>query len=566
MIKLVIKLVSDERGVFTTTAFIFFLAAFGVFGTVLSVKYLASQKERALGAAEAAAVTTIRAIHEGRRGQPIDSIVDAKAFAKAAMVAFSDGTDLDGLLKSNIPKVSEFADKTIDVKLYPYPDDIDALVYTGDDSGSSPAPALTEVTDLADVGLVVIEVHFTEARKSSLSAGFYNLLSPRRNLSVQAIGAAFVPSCSQTGLYSASEIKIDSNLIATGPSCIRTDRLYSELASLDNAPTGEMNINVAGLVHFRNILPGGIISESDPVMALDANQVEISAPYKLGLSANVPDARFQERTWRVKEFYDFQTIYNWLSFGLVDNFFPDYLTGYAPGKIGKKNRITSRKPTGSEPVGVNIIEPDKLVSNSINEIVGCGDDHKQVRLAAGVYEDVLILTNCRLIVSDNVTLKNMSILSSAKPAVEKTTDGFGIETRKNFPSVRIQSDTVGDQYQNCSTHGSSADQGVLIWTGVGNIETEQMLNAYDTQFIMGSLPRNYATGEEPAPLEVIEKALAVDDNGKITNTFQDRVSLRGSSITSLYPTHFKESLYLTGCMQKNLSNRHFRPYFRQFHS
>jgi len=163
MIKLVRNLVADERGVLTTTAFIFFLAAFGVFGSVLSVKYYASQKVNVLGAAEAAAVTTIRAIHEGRKGQPINSLDDAKAFAKAAMVALSDGTDLDGLLDSHIPSVSESADKIIDVKLFKYSDSFEAFSHVAGD-GTAPtggASGLTEATTLADVGLVVIEVHFT---------------------------------------------------------------------------------------------------------------------------------------------------------------------------------------------------------------------------------------------------------------------------------------------------------------------------------------------------------------------------------------------------------------------
>jgi len=233
MIKLVRNLVADERGVLTTTAFIFFLAAFGVFGSVLSVKYYASQKENVLGAAEAAAVTTIRAIHEGRKGQPINSLDDAKAFAKAAMVALSDGTDLDGLLDSHIPSVSESADKIIDVKLFKYSDSFEAFSHVAGD-GTAPtggASGLTEATTLADVGLVVIEVHFTEERQSSLSAGFYNFVSPRRDLQVRAIGAAYVPNCTQTGLYSASSIDIKGRLVAQGPSCIRTDRLLSELTS-----------------------------------------------------------------------------------------------------------------------------------------------------------------------------------------------------------------------------------------------------------------------------------------------------------------------------------------------
>jgi len=142
------------------------------------------------------------------------------------MVALSDGTDLDRLLDSNIPSVSESADKIIDVKLFKYSDSFEAQVLTG---GGTASPAdtsgLTEATTLADVGLVVIEVHFTEERQSSLSAGFYNFVSPRRDLQVRAIGAAYVPNCTQTGLYSASSIDIKGRLVAQGPSCIRTDRL-----------------------------------------------------------------------------------------------------------------------------------------------------------------------------------------------------------------------------------------------------------------------------------------------------------------------------------------------------
>jgi len=562
MIKLVRNLVADERGVLTTTAFIFFLAAFGVFGSVLSVKYYASQKENVLGAAEAAAVTTIRAIHEGRKGQPINSLDDAKAFAKAAMVALSDGTDLDGLLDSHIPSVSESADKIIDVKLFKYSDSFEAFSHVAGD-GTAPtggASGLTEATTLADVGLVVIEVHFTEERQSSLSAGFYNFVSPRRDLQVRAIGAAYVPNCTQTGLYSASSIDIKGRLVAQGPSCIRTDRLLSELTST-TAPEGEININVAGTVNFRNKLPSELtVAIVDQTTAV-SNQVEISAPYRLGLSANIPTDRLQERTWRVKEFYDFDTIYKDLEARKANKFTTDYLMYFGPSTLGPLVRIPARKPNDDEPAGINIIDRT-LAPASVNVINNCGDEQDQVRLAPGTYENVVILTECRLIISDDAELKNMAILSKAKPGFEEVVDSTGYETVETFPSIRFESSRVGNNIDHCNSIGSNAKQGVLIWTGHGNIEAETLLQAFDTQFIMGSLPRRAGTGEEPALAEVIGQALALEGNPRIASMFNQTVVLHGSSMTSLYPTDFLGSLMLNGCMEKNLSNRHFRPHFK----
>jgi hypothetical protein len=562
MIKLVRKLVADERGVLTAGAFIFFLAAFGVFGSVLSVKYYASQKENVLGAAEAAAVTTIRAIHEGRKGEPINTLDDAKAFARAAMVALSDGTDLDRLMDSNIPKVSESADKIIDVKLFKYSDSFEAFSQVAGD-GTAPtggSSGLTEATTLADVGLVVIEVHFTEERQSSLSAGFYNFVSPRRDLQVRAIGAAYVPNCTQTGLYSASSIDIKGRLVAQGPSCIRTDRLLSELTSTA-APEGEMNINVEGTVNFRNKLPSELTDTFQILRDAESNQVEISAPYRLGLSANIPTDRLQERTWRVKEFYDFDNIYNDLITRKAGKFAPDYLMYFGPEELGPILRTPARRPEGSEPAGINIFDGG-LAPASVNLLYNCGDEQDQVRLAPGTYENIVIVTECRLIVSDDVVLKNMAILSKAKPAFETVVDEFGVETVESFPSIRIEAAKVGNNIDHCNRIGSNAKQGVLIWTGHGNIEAETLLQAFDTQFIMGSLPRRNGTGEEPALAEVIGQALALEDNGRIASTFKETVVLHGSSMTSLYPTDFRGSLMLNGCMEKNLSNRHFRPHFK----
>jgi hypothetical protein len=88
-------------------------------------------------------------------------------------------------------------------------------------------------------------------------------------------------------------------------------------------------------------------------------------------------------------------------------------------------RIPARKPNDDEPAGINIIDRT-LAPASVNVINNCGDEQDQVRLAPGTYENVVILTECRLIISDDAELKNMAILSKAKPGFEKVRGQHGL--------------------------------------------------------------------------------------------------------------------------------------------
>lgn len=579
MINLIKSFVSDERGVLTPGAFIFFLAAFGVFGSVLSLSYLTIQKENLLAAAEPAAMATIRAIHEGRRGAPIDSIEDAKKFAKAAVVAFSDGTGLDKLMgPADIPAVSEFAESVIDVKLFPLIEtdfyDVIADSEPGapvlEDEGTPVAePTFAEATNLSEVALVVIEVHFTEARKSSLSAGFYNFLSPRHNLRTQTLAMAYVPSCMKTGVYSASEIYVRNNLDAVGPSCIRTDRMWYELMG-GKPGDHSFNIRVDGAISIRNKLAEGYYATVDPdnLDSDDVNQVEISAPYMDGLDPKIPAKRVQYRTWRAKELYDFDTVYKGFATRNDPKFRPNYLNYDSEGNLKEviRFRATDAVSDAAEP-GVNTVKPADFSTNNVNIVSNCGDENDEIRLQPGHYDHFVMLTECRLIVSDEATFENVTIMTKAEPKyVEQDTlftDIFGNLSKVVwYPSIRFQASDVGNYENSCNAKSGLKQKGIVFWAGRGNIQFENTLSAYNTQFIMGSLPRKSGTGEEIDMNTAIAGALDAKNNGEIVNSFRDIVKLRGSSITSIYPTHFYDTLYMEGCLNENVTNRYFRPYFK----
>lgn len=582
MIKFVKQFISDERGVLTPGAFIFFLAAFGVFGSVLSVMYLTVQKENLLAAAEPAALATIRAIHEGRRGEPIDSIEDAKKFAKAAVVAFSDGTNIDKLMgPSNIPDVSEFADRVIDVKLYPYygPDYETAMLSAEPgqpvvvDGPSSIVPSsFEEATELADVGLVVIEVHLTEARESSISAGFYNFVSPRKDLRTQSMAVAYVPSCVKTGVYSASEIFVKGDLLAVGPSCIRTDRLWYELQG-GAAGSHSFNIRVDGEIKLANRFPTEYqgLMENIPAPSDLLNQIEISAPYEKGLDPDIPKDRIQLRSWRAKELYDFDTIFDEFKNIKVSTFKPNYLN-YVNFEdavyLDKQVRFHAQEPSAEDPEqGINTVDPSMFLTNTTHVLTGCGTAQDQVRMLAGHYDHIVVITNCRLIVSEGATFENVAIFTSAEPTyVEQEalfTDMFGNLSKVVwYPSIRFQAREVGNSDNPCNNDAGEKREGILFWAGRGNIQFEDTLSAYNTQFIMGSLPRKSGKGEEISMEFAISGALDGKNKGEIVNSFRDIVKLRGSSITSIYPTHFYDTLYLEGCLNENVTNRYFRPYFK----
>lgn len=585
MMNLFKSFISDERGVLTPGAFIFFLAAFGVFGSVLSVMYLTIQKENLLAAAEPAALATIRVIHEGRRGEPVDSIEDAKKFAKAAVVAFADGTDIDKLMgPSDIPDVSEFADRVIDVKLFPFREtDIFAEIGSEDPGmpvlGETPPPvappSFPEATNLDEVVLVVIEVHLTKARQSSISAGFYNFVSPRQDLRTQTLAVAYVPSCVKTGVYSASEIYVRNNLDAVGPSCIRTDRLWYELQG-GVAAEHSFNIKVDGSISLKNKYGPGLYAEVG-TGALDSdkvNQVEISVPYELGLDPDIPKERVQFRTWRAKELYDFDTIYEEFRTAKVSSFMPNYLnyvdyngTTY----LDKQVRVIATEPSADDPEqGVNTVTPSSFSTNTTHVVTECGSEHDQVRMMPGHYDHIVVLTDCRLIVSEGATFENVAIFTKAEPKyVEQDaifTDMFGNLSRVVwYPSIRFQADEVGNKDNICNDVPGLKEKGIVFWAGHGNIQFENTLSAYNTQFIMGSMPRKSGTGEEIAMNYGIADALDGKNKGEVVNSFRDIVKLRGSSITSIYPTHFYDSLYMEGCLNENVTNRYFRPYFKPFH-
>jgi len=215
-------------------------------------------------------------------------------------------------------------------------------------------------------------------------------------------------------VYSASEIFVKGDLLAVGPSCIRTDRLWYELQG-GAAGSHSFNIRVDGEIKLANRFPTEYtgLMENIPAPSDLLNQIEISAPYEKGLDPDIPKDRIQLRSWRAKELYDFDTIFDEFNNIKVSTFKPNYLN-YVNFEdavyLDKQVRFHAQEPSAEDPEqGVNTVDPSMFLTNTTHVLTGCGTAQDQVRMLAGHYDHIVVITNCRLIVSEGATFENVAI-------------------------------------------------------------------------------------------------------------------------------------------------------------
>jgi hypothetical protein len=472
----------DEVGSLTPGFLLFFMGVVVMFGAAMNVKDTRIRRNQIESVAQAIALELIRGINnpEITRNEAVQ-----KAFQSGRVTA-----SIENLL----PPVE--ANMQLGTQT-PFLEDLTSITY-----GYYDPKTLDFVEDPSSNEAVMIEIEFSEATGQQLRHRFYSGVDGGYDLTVRAIGEAYIPTCSRYGIFSNTSLVVKGDLELNDDTCVRSNGQIALRANVSSASSAV---------------------------------ISVPSPEKFeGLQEDKVNRKSLEyRSWRNKELYGFSEI--------VADFLsatPSIITPTFSIENGKIE-IDAQKTfqlTG-ERKNFYDVSADQIPRNAIVHITNC-NWWETVMLRNGDYSDVVLISDCAMDVLRGAVFSNAIVLVTRS-------GGNSLDFRNNA--------VIGDSQASCSS-----DSGVLVWSA-GGIKFRNDIFAYGTQIISGELEYDPNQNRFAPELPLVD---AVDESAVSRIVVGRRAILNGSSLVADKWISIDARTAVYSCPSRADSNRFYQKHFR----